>query len=258
MANFESGEPTGKSVPAVRRAASILWLLARHPEPMNLSQVARSTDILPSTALHILRELSVTKLVTFDANQKVYKLGPGLVELAQSVVRRNDFAKISQPLLQDIAMRFDVTATATAALDADHNACVASVSPPHAMSLTVTVGGRVPTLSGAAGRCIAAFSNTPVSELCKRFDRIRWQGEFDFKTWQAQVEQVRVCGYAEDDGLFARGITTMAAPVFDPDGSVTKAIGIASISAALDSERRSSIAAALRQAAEAVTRQIAI
>lgn len=254
----DSPDAIGKSVPAVRRAASILWLLAQRHEPVNLSQIARETDTLPSTALHILRELAAARLIAIDPQQKLYSLGPGLLDIARAIARRSDFAEISRPLLQDIARRFGVTATATAGLDADHNACVASVSPDHTMSLNVTVGGRVPTLAGAAGRCIAAFSNTPKSELRKRFERIRWQQPLDFDAWLAQVLHVRTAGFAEDAGWFARGITTLAAPVFNPDGSVTRAIGIASISAALDAGIRSEIATAIKEAAEKATAQMSI
>ena len=49
-----------KRVPAVRRAASILWELADGSTPMNLSQISRAVDVIPSTCLHILRCLLYT------------------------------------------------------------------------------------------------------------------------------------------------------------------------------------------------------
>lgn len=250
-------EMQGKSVPAVRRAIAILRLLANQPGPQNLSQIARGTETLPSTALHILRELAIARLIAVDPGQKTYRLGPGLIELAQAAARNSEFADIARPELLAIAWRFEVTATATAALDEEHNACVASVSPPDAMSLNVTVGGRVPALAGAAGRCIAAFSQTPLPIVQQRFDHIRWQMPLGFDTWLAQVDHVREFGFAEDDGLFARGVTTLAAPIVNPDGSVTRAIGIATISAALESDKRPLIAEALRTAAALISERLA-
>jgi len=49
---------SAKTVPAVRRGGAILWRLAECGEPLGLSEIARATDMLPSTALHILRELT--------------------------------------------------------------------------------------------------------------------------------------------------------------------------------------------------------
>ncbi len=144
-----------KSVPAVRRATAILSLLAEQAVPMSLSQIARAVEILPSTCLHILRELSSSRLIAFDPGQKAYRLGSGLVELARTVMRQDSFAEFARPHLKEIAETYDVTATATALVDADHMACVALAHPSVSMSLNVTLGGRVPSLSGAAGRCQA-------------------------------------------------------------------------------------------------------
>ena len=48
--------PAVKRVPAVRRAA-LLWELSDRAAPMNLSQASRAVGVIPSTCLHILREL---------------------------------------------------------------------------------------------------------------------------------------------------------------------------------------------------------
>ena len=70
-----------REVPAVRRACGALWLLARHPQGLTLSRVARELEIIPSSCLHILRELGVGRLVTYDANTKLYRLGSGILSL---------------------------------------------------------------------------------------------------------------------------------------------------------------------------------
>jgi DNA-binding IclR family transcriptional regulator len=245
-----------KAVPAVRRASAILWLLAEADDIMTLSQIARATDILPSTALHILRELHAARLIAIDPVRKGYALGAGLVDLGRAVCRQNDFAEIARPFLHALATRFDVTATATAEIDEEHMSCVASANPPDAMSLNVTVGGRVPILAGAVGRCVAAHHPGAIAELRMLFDRVRWQGPLGFDDWSAQVALARERGYATDEGLFARGVTTLAVPVLSADGRVSRAIGIASISALLGPTDRDTIAAALIGAASDIARKL--
>lgn len=247
-----------KGVPAVRRAAAILWLLAERTTPLTLSQIARGVDILPSTALQILREMAAARLIAVDSAQKVYTLGQGLIDLGQFASQSNQFAELSRPYLHDIAMQFNVTATATAVIDNRHSACVVSITPPGSLSLNVTLGGRVPILSGAVGRCIGAYSRMPAAQLQRNFERIRWQRPLSFEEWKAQVDAVRQSGYAEDEGLFAPGVTTLAAPVFGPDGSVSRAVGIATISAALNQDQKADLAAALVTAAEHITRELAV
>lgn len=245
-----------KSVPAVRRASEILSLLARVATPMSLSQIARSVDILPSTCLHILRELATSRLVAFDPTQKVYRLGSGLVELARTVMRQDSFAEFARPHLQDIASTYDVTATATALVDADHMACVALAHPSVSMSLNVTLGGRVPAMSGAAGRCQAAFGQYTRSQLASAFGRVRWQVPLRFEKWRQEVDQVKRQGWAEDDGVFTLGVTWIAAPVIARDGTIRGVIGIGVISAQLEDKRKAKIVAALKHAAKEIGNEL--
>ncbi len=241
-----------KSVPAVRRAAAILSLLAKQAVPMSLSHIARTVEILPSTCLHILRELAVSRLVTFDPGLKAYRLGPGLVELARAVMRQDSFAEFARPHLKEIAEKYNVTATATALIDADHMACVALAHPAVSMSLNVTLGGRVPSLSGAAGRCQAAFGGYTRAQLRSAFGRVRWQIPIRIEDWIEEVEQVRRQGYAEDNGIFTLGVTSIATPVFARDGSVRGAIGIGVITAQLEDKRKAKIITALKHAAQQI------
>lgn len=244
--------PPTKPVPAVRRAAAILWLLAERQTWLNLSEIARAIDILPSTALHILRELTVARLIEMDESKKRYGLGHGLVAMAGAVNKRDRFVEISTPYLREIVDRFGVTATATALIDQEHTACVISISPPSDMSLNVTLGGRVPRLAGAAGRCIAAHMKAPAAELRHEFQRIHWQAPLDFDCWLDEVDQVRSRGFAEDDGRFSLGIITLAAGVLSADGSIAGVIGTVSISATLADDLKSEIADALIIAARLI------
>ena len=66
--------PVVKRVPAVRRAGAILWELSNRAAPMNLSQASRAVGVIPSTCLHILRELVSARLVSYDSNSKTYQL----------------------------------------------------------------------------------------------------------------------------------------------------------------------------------------
>jgi DNA-binding IclR family transcriptional regulator len=245
----EASPSSTKSVPAVRRATAILSLLAEQTTPMGLSQIARAIDILPSSCLHILRELATARLVSIDPLQKTYRLGPGIVDLARAAMRQDPFAEYAKPHLKQLADEFEVTATATAMVDEGHMACVAFAHPPVSMSLNVTLGGRVPSFSGAAGRCLAAFGNYPRTRLKSGFGKVRWQNPLTFETWLEEVDQVKRTGYSEDRGTFVRGVTTIAAPVFGQDGSVRGIIGVGAITAQLDDECKTKVVAALKRAA---------
>lgn len=242
-----------KRVPAVKRAAAILWELADRSTPMNLSQISRAVDVIPSTCLHILRELAAARLISYDVNSKTYQLGSGLIELAKSATRLNDFADLAQPRLQELANRFNMTATATSKIDDQHLALVAFANPPNAISLRVVLGGRVPLLSGAAGRCFAAFGGLSKKQIRQNFDKVNWVRPIDFDRWYAQVEETVHEGYAEDVEGFVEGVTTIAVPIIPPDGTMTHAIGVFAITAQLEAVGRAEIVAELRKAADEIT-----
>lgn len=245
-----------KSVPAVKRAADILTLLAGQSHPMTLSQVSLAAGILPGSCLQILREMANARLVAFDPRYKTYRLGPQLVELAKAVMRQDPFAECATPYLTEIANRYGMTATATALCDPQHVACVALAQPPVAMSLHVTLGGRVPALSGAAGRCIAAFGDVPAATLNRVFSKVRWQVPLSFEQWLKEVDEVRRLGYSEDRGAFTRGVTTVAAPVFAKDDSVRGVIGVGAISAQLEDRLKGRLITSLRRAAVEISAQL--
>ena len=71
----------------------------------------------------------------------------------------------------------------------------------------------------------------------------------------AVVNHVNQQGYAEDNGAFALGVTSIAAPVFAQDGSVRGTLGIGVITAQLEDKRKVKIIAALKHAARDIGTQ---
>lgn len=239
-----------KRVPAVRRAADILWALAARPTPMNLSQISRAVNIIPSTCLHILRELVAARLISYDVNTKTYQLGSGIADLAKSATYLYQFADVARPQLQEIANRFAMTATATSRIDDQHLALVAFANPPNGISVSVTLGGRAPLVSGAAGRCFAAFGGLSEKQIASIFAKIQWDNPIDYETWRREVEQAKVDGYSVDRENFVAGVSAIAVPVIVPGQPVMNTVGVYAITAQLQRTDLNMIVAALKQTAD--------
>ena len=252
----DSKIPSHKRVPAVKRAAEILWLMAERSSPMTLSQISHSVDSLPSTCLHTLRELVTARLVSVNRSTKSYSLGEGIRELAQSAAQQDNFAEIARVHLQRLSTQMDVTTTVTAQTDEKHITLIAFASPSKSVSLNVTLGARVPTFSGAAGRCIAAHSGLSKAELKTGFFAVKWENPPEFKNWLDEVEQTRIQGYGEDHGNFNVGVTALSAPIFSPDGTVSRVIGCFAISAQLDQSHERKISQVLMQTASDISTQL--
>lgn len=240
-----------RPVPAVSRSIAILRLLGKSPTPLGVKAIAQSLGLVTSTCLHILRVLVQEQLVSLDTDTKRYRLGVGTLSLARSVIERNSFANVAQPVLDRLSREWGVTAIGVEITGLDHMVVVTLSRSQMPFSLHLDVGSRFPALISATGRLNAAFSDRPWSEIEQGFRRLRWQNAPDLKTWRTEVEAVRRKGYSIDRGNYINGVTIVAVPLFDTSKHVGHAIVAAGVADQLDGPR--SIALAKQMQVEALS-----
>ena len=119
-------------------------------------------------------------------------------------------------------------------IDAQHLALAAFASPSSTISIRVTLGGRVPLMSGASGRIFAAFGGIPENQVRRNFERVKWVLPIDYETWRVQVAQAVKNGYAEDCEGFVEGVSTLAVPVYSFDGTMTHTLGVFAVDSQLE------------------------
>lgn len=244
---------TVRPVPAVKRGIEILFHMARAEEPHGVSRIARDLGILPSSCLHILRELVAGGLARFDDERKTYTLGPGILTLARAVSGKDAMVELAQGHIERIARRFGVKATASVYDGQGHIVVVASTQDEDDVHIHIPVGRRVPMLASATGRVLAAYGDWPVARLRQEFAKVRWQEPLSFDQWQREVGAVRAQGMAIDDGRYRRGITIIATPVFGADGVADKFIGALAVTGLLSARLRRELAQALKDAAAEIS-----
>ncbi len=218
---------------------------------MTLSQVARELGIIPSSCLHVLRELTVGRLVDYEANAKLYRLAAGVLSLGRSLTQQNPFVQAAQPHLSRLSRTFEVGASGQERHgDDDMLVVIASSVVPGDM---IAVGERRPLLASASGRLMGAFADFDDAELKRRFAEVGWQNPPQVKLWLEEVRAARGNGYATDEGNFRKGLTAMAAAVPEADGCVRRTISVTAISAQLTSAIRKKLLLAVRGAAAEIT-----
>lgn len=249
-------EPRIRPVPAVARAIAILRLLGRTRQPMNVKAISDELDLVPSTCLHIMRALAAERLVSFDPASKRYKLGAGILALARGVVETDSFAKAVQPLLNDVAARWQVTAIGVEVLGLDHIIVTALADSKLPFRLHVDVGSRFPALISASGRLVAAFGGHSEKELEAKFKTLRWQSPIGFHDWLKDVEKARNNGYSIDYGNYIGGIALIAVPVLDAFHRITHTMVAAGILDQLGSQDTEALIQELKSHAKDVSRQL--
>ena len=249
--------PRVRAVPAVTRAVGILRLLSHSRTPMGLKAIAEALDLVPSTALHIVRALVAEQLLQVDPLTKRYRLGVGMLPLARAVLENSDFPSLVRPKLDVLSNRYGVTAIGVELPDLDNMIVVALARSQAPVRLHVDVGSRFPALISATGRCVAAFSEQPWKEIEKRFRLLRWHNAPSYDTWRKEVETVRRQGFSIDRSNYIAGVTIVAVPVLNRAGTITHTLAAVGLGSQL--ERASSLALAqdMRLAAQEVAAQLA-
>lgn len=204
-----------KKVGALVSGLKVIRYLVRAQTPVGVTQVARDVEISPSTCFNLLRTLVQEHLVEFDPVTKTYSIGYDLLDLTKGLIERDQLIQHLVPFLRKIALDHRVTATLWRRVGDDRVVLVERADTESAVRIHMSVGQRLPIFVGALGRCMAAFSELPKDVLKRRFNELRWQSPPSFEEYWDDLKEARARGYAIDRDHFVKGITTVAAPIFD-------------------------------------------
>ena len=106
-----TGQPATRQVAAVQRAIAVLDELADARSELGTNEIARRTGINVSTISRILATLTSGGLVEHIAVTGRYRLGVGVIRLANAAGERLDVRSLARPHLEDIAAQVQETAT---------------------------------------------------------------------------------------------------------------------------------------------------
>jgi DNA-binding IclR family transcriptional regulator len=249
----KANAPRIRQVPAVSRALAILRLLAARGEPLTLKAIADELQLVTSTCLHILRVLVDEGMVKVEPSNKRYTLDVGVLALARSVVESNPFPARVQAALDRLSESWNVTTIGVKAAGLDDLVVLALARSRGPFQLYVEVGSRVPPLTSATGRLVAAYAALSDAELARRFKGLVWENAPDFDTWKKEVRAVERKGYAIDRGNYISGVSVIAAPILDAQRHMTHALVALAVTDQLTGARAQAVAADLIREAQALS-----
>ena len=255
-AESERGPKSPGVVNSVVHALSVLRFLAHAGTPYGATAIARAIGQSPSSTFNICRTLTAENFLHFDASRKVYTLGPGAIELAEAASDGERAFSRAREAMERIVSQFSVT-SALWQLTGEERLVLKGIAEGRGMMrIQMTVGARIPAMSGAMGRCYAAMSDLDEKQLRKKFKAVRWQNGPDFDVYLAEVEETGKKGWAIDPGEFIRGVTTIAAPIFDTNGIIRFMLANSSFTGQLDSDDLERVGEATLKSAETMHRLI--
>jgi DNA-binding IclR family transcriptional regulator len=217
-----TGLPASREVASVQRAADILAALAEAAGELGTTEVARRTGISASTCSRILATLTARDLVRHVPATGRYRLGLGLVRLAQAVNAGMELRSLARPHLAELSRQTGETATLS--VPGDHQAVTVDFVPSSRSVRSVAEIGRPSAAHATAvGKVFLAYGGTLAAGPLTAFTtRTIVSGP----ALDSEITSVRAQGWAQAAGEREAGLNAVAAPVMDRTGTLAAILGV--------------------------------
>lgn len=205
-----------------------------HPR-MTLSEVASRTGMNRARARRFL--LTLQALGYVHKQQRIFELAPPVLQLGYAYLSANNYRSVIQQVLEEITTESGESSS-LGVLDGDEVIYVArSAAQQRLMTITLSVGARLPAAYTSMGRVLLA--QLADAELESYLERVTLE-RHTAKTVTDKAE-LKQCirntyqqGYAISDQELDPGLRSLAVPAFDANGKLLGAINISTNAARVD------------------------
>lgn len=140
---------------SVERAFGLLRIVCEADRPPRFSDIVAASGLPKSTVNRLLTTLSAQKLVRFDADDKCYRPGYGLLSLAASTWAELDIRRAAASEMEALLTELGETVH-LAVLEADEIIYLDKLESPRSIRLFSAVGKRGPIYCTGIGKAILA------------------------------------------------------------------------------------------------------
>ena len=236
-------------VKSATRALDVLELLAQQQQPLAHGEIAQALAMPKSSLTELLTTLEARGYVAMEAER--YRLGPALLSLAGTLLRRTDVVRVAQPIIAALMMRTCESA-ALVLRQGTEVVVVCKENCDQAILVSSQLGQRGPINNSAGGKAIMAFLPKPEQESWLASGKLLRQTPHSVTDPEAMRRELAAIArggisYARE-GMFP-GIVAMGLPVFDAIGNPCAGVSVAVPTLRFDKARETRVATALRTAA---------
>ncbi|MBU9711630.1 IclR family transcriptional regulator [Evansella tamaricis] len=228
-----------QNVQSVERTLTILNVLSKYPNGIQLTKLAEKVNLTKSTTHRLLSTLHNMNYVVKDEESEKYKLGFQLVYLSRNLLDNLDIIHISKPFLEELSN--DVSETIHLCVeDQEEVLYVDKIESNQTIRMYSQIGRRRPLYCSGVGKIILADM-----EL-KRFRDVVSRIKFEAKTANTittveglvkEIDTVKKQGYALDNVEVEEGVRCIAGPIYNSRGKVVASFSISGPSNRITIER---------------------
>jgi len=225
MNKREAKTPT---IQVLERAFSLLDVLAAHPDPVSLKEIAEQTGLHPSTAHRILSDLALGHFVD-RPEAGSYRLGMRLLELGNLVKARLDVHKAAIGPMRELHKLTHQPVNLSMRQGDEIVYVERAYSERSGMQVVRAIGQHAPLHLTSVGKLFLA--NDDPARVRAYATRTGLAGHTknsitDLGTLERELARVSQSGTARDDEELELGVRCMAAGILDDQGKLIAGLSI--------------------------------
>ena len=226
----KSAAPAAPSDPdymmSLARGLEVIRAFGEGRPDLSISDVARETGLSRAAARRCLHTLSVLGYAASAGGKFV--LTPRVLALGYAYLGSTPFARVAQPILERVAETLHESSS-LAVLDGLEVVYVARAATRRILSIGLSVGSRLPADCTSMGRVLLAFADE--AERARYLARVKLVRHtshtiVDKRQLRAELDRIRLAGYAIVDQELELGLRSLAVPVRRHDRTVVAAINV--------------------------------
>lgn len=247
-------EKSSEPVQSIAKACAILDLLTEAGRPMTLRELCEASGRAKSTVYGLLCSMRSAGLVDQDPDTGKYELGMRLFEYGSAVQRARSIIALSREPMRQLCERTGESASLSM-LDRGEALVLAHAEPDSAFHIVSETGAHLPAFCTAQGKVL--LSALPKASARRIFEThvqaYTPHTATAFETLEAELNTVRVNGFAVENGEFRVGIRGVAAPVRTLRGEIKYALGLIGMFRRIDSDEFRAAAALVVDTAKSLS-----
>ncbi|MBA5775541.1 IclR family transcriptional regulator [Stappia sp. F7233] len=214
---------------SLERGLSVLEILKDSDEPVGVREVARRLELSAPAIQRLLNTLAERGYVEQTADTRRYRIGHGVLVLAQHVLRKDRLIALTEPELQALAAEdcFNAFLGVRCGSAGLYLLAVQSRSP---VVIRSSPGERMALHSTALGKALlVGLSDDAIGKILGEapFERLTPRTVTEPEQLISQLRTARTIGYSTSLDENILGVISVGAPVRSSSGSVIAAISVA-------------------------------
>jgi DNA-binding IclR family transcriptional regulator len=225
----------GYEVEGVRKAFTALRLLAASPRPLGITEISRSLGVSKATAFRLMHTLAMEGMAKKDPQTKCYRLGPDLAHLGHAATQAFDLRREAIPVMEALTSQLGLP-TFLNVPGSREVVCIEHVASLSNLDLYGRAGRTMPYHACPSGYVLLSWAAPELIEQVMSGPLPSLAANTPAKPKQLQdiLHQTRIRGFAHGCADLEDGVSSLAAPIHGPQGTVIASLGIAGFSVMID------------------------